>query len=62
MLRPSKGIQNLIEGLPGILAAIPDSHLLVVGEGAYSGALRSLAAQQGVTSHITFTGFATIPV
>ena len=56
VLRPSKGIQHLIDALPGILAAVPNAHLLIVGEGAYSGTLRTLAAQRGVTSHVTFAG------
>lgn len=56
-LRPSKGIQDLIESL----AIIPDQHLKqinvdIYGEGFYEERLKELAKEKGVESNFRFLG------
>ncbi|MFD0314436.1 glycosyltransferase family 4 protein [Streptomyces flavalbus] len=55
-LVPRKGQDTLILALPRILAAQPDTVLLVVGGGPYEGQLRRLAAETGVADSVRFTG------
>jgi len=51
-----KGQDTLIRAWPGVRAAIHGAHLLLVGDGPYGRDLRRLAARQGVTGDVTFTG------
>ena len=53
---PRKGIDMTLRALPGIIAAHPDVHYLVVGEGASRGAFEGIAAEVGVQANVTFTG------
>lgn len=55
-LVPRKGQDRLIEALPLIRSAIPDIHLLLVGEGKYRRTLEKLAAQKEVKDLVTFVG------
>ncbi|MEU8581831.1 glycosyltransferase family 4 protein [Streptomyces abikoensis] len=55
-LVPRKGQDTLIEAMPRILAAVPDTVLLIVGGGPYSDDLRELAAKTGVAHAVRFTG------
>ncbi|QKW06038.1 glycosyltransferase family 4 protein [Streptomyces sp. NA04227] len=55
-LVPRKGQDTLILALPRILAAHPDTVLLVVGGGPYERNLRRLAAETGVSDSVRFTG------
>ncbi|MEU3254010.1 glycosyltransferase family 4 protein [Streptomyces sp. NPDC006997] len=55
-LVPRKGQDTLILALPRILAAHPDTVLLVVGGGPYEAQLRRLAAETGVLESVRFTG------
>ncbi len=55
-LVPRKGQDHLIEALPIIRKAIPNVHLLLVGEGSYRKSLEKLAQKHGVTELVTFVG------
>ena len=51
-----KGFDLLVEALPAVVAALPATHALIVGDGPLRGALASRAAALGVSSHLTITG------
>ncbi|MEU3934605.1 glycosyltransferase family 4 protein [Streptomyces sp. NPDC029044] len=51
-----KGQDTLIRAMPRILAAEPDTVLLIVGGGPYEQDLRRLARERGVASAVRFTG------
>ncbi|MEU6536008.1 glycosyltransferase family 4 protein [Streptomyces sp. NPDC047000] len=55
-LVPRKGQDTLIRALPRVLAAAPDTVLLIVGGGPYEKDLRRLAAETGVAASVRFTG------
>jgi phosphatidylinositol alpha-1,6-mannosyltransferase len=55
-LVPRKGQDTLVRALPRILAARPDTVLLMVGGGRYEGQLRALARDTGVAGSVRFTG------
>ncbi|WEO97921.1 glycosyltransferase family 4 protein [Streptomyces sp. FXJ1.172] len=55
-LVPRKGQDTLIRAMPRILAAEPDTVLLVVGGGPYEQDLRRLARESGVEASVRFTG------
>jgi len=56
VLRPPKGIDGLIRALPALVAAVPRTHLLVVGDGEARRSLERLAADLGMANRVTFTG------
>ena len=51
-----KGIDRVIAALPSVLAAVPDAHYLVVGEGPQQAELLALAVRCGVAERVTFAG------
>ncbi|MFD4262837.1 glycosyltransferase family 4 protein [Streptomyces sp. NPDC058534] len=55
-LVPRKGQDTLIRAMPRILAAEPDTVLLIVGGGPYEKDLRRLAEDTGVAASVHFTG------
>lgn len=55
-LVPRKGQDTLILAMPAILAAEPDTVLLIVGGGPYARRLERLAAETGVQDSVRFTG------
>jgi glycosyltransferase involved in cell wall biosynthesis len=58
-LEPEKGHPTLLEAWPGVLAAVPNAHLLIVGEGSRREALEDQArslALLGPRPSVTFTG------
>lgn len=55
-LVPRKGVDRVIMALPRVLAAVPDVHYLVVGDGPQAAELRELAARSGVADRVSFTG------
>ncbi|MFJ7148132.1 glycosyltransferase family 4 protein [Streptomyces sp. NPDC100445] len=55
-LVPRKGQDTLIRAMPRVLAAEPDTVLLVVGGGPYERDLRRLAQEAGVAASVRFTG------
>lgn len=56
VLRPAKGLQYMIEALPAILAAVPDTYYLVVGSGEHETTLKELARSTGVADRVIFAG------
>ncbi|MEG3626273.1 glycosyltransferase family 4 protein [Streptomyces poriticola] len=55
-LVPRKGQDTLIRAMPRILAAEPDTVLLIVGGGPYERGLHRLARETGVAGSVRFTG------
>ena len=57
-LEPEKGQRHLIDAMPAILRAVPETWLAVVGEGSEADALQALAESLGpkVAARIVFTG------
>jgi glycosyltransferase involved in cell wall biosynthesis len=58
-LEPEKGHPTLLDAWPGVLAAVPNAHLLIVGEGSRREALEDQArslALLGPRPSVTFTG------
>jgi glycosyltransferase involved in cell wall biosynthesis len=55
-LEPEKGQRFLIEAMPEVLRAAPDTRLAIVGEGSEAESLQALAASLGVSDRVLFTG------
>jgi glycosyltransferase involved in cell wall biosynthesis len=51
------GLDRLIEAMPAIVAACPESMLMIAGRGAEQAHLQSLAETCGVAANIRFLGF-----
>jgi glycosyltransferase involved in cell wall biosynthesis len=51
-----EGLHLLFEAMPEILAAMPETRLLLVGGGPEDGRLRNLAARLGIADKVVFTG------
>lgn len=51
-----KGQDTLIEAMPEIISAIPDAHILMIGEGPYRAYLENRAKALNVQSSVTFIG------
>ncbi len=56
-LQAVKGHQYAIQAMPKILAAHPDTQLVLVGGGPLQGELQSLTEQLKLQSHVCFLGF-----
>ena len=56
VLRPPKGIADLIAALPAVLASVPDTHLVLVGDGPARSDLEHTAATTGVAGRVHFLG------
>jgi phosphatidylinositol alpha-1,6-mannosyltransferase len=57
-LVPRKGQDALIAAMPAILAAVPDTRLVLVGRGRDEARLRGLARTGGVEAQVVFAGAA----
>jgi glycosyltransferase involved in cell wall biosynthesis len=55
-LHPLAGQRYLLDALPAVLAAHPDTQLVFCGTGPLADALRQHAAHLGVADHVTFAG------
>lgn len=55
-LHPLAGQEHLIEAMPAILAAHPDTLLVVCGTGALAGELQATARRLGVERHVRLAG------
>jgi PEP-CTERM/exosortase A-associated glycosyltransferase len=51
-----EGLDLLLEALPAVLRARPDTRLLLVGDGNEAAALRAQAARLGLEQHVIFAG------
>jgi phosphatidyl-myo-inositol dimannoside synthase len=51
-----KGVDIALQALPAVRARVPNTHLLVVGEGPFLDQLKRIAAEQGVADAVTFVG------
>jgi glycosyltransferase involved in cell wall biosynthesis len=56
VLRKPKGIQHLIGALADILPSMPETKLIIVGDGDEGPALRRRAADLQLDDHVVFTG------
>ncbi len=55
-LEPEKGHPTLLEAWPTVLEAVPNAHLLIVGEGSERTSLELQALGLGISRSVTFTG------
>jgi glycosyltransferase involved in cell wall biosynthesis len=55
-LEPEKGHPTLLEAWPGVVRAVPDAYLLVVGEGSRREELEALARTLRIAHRVVFTG------
>lgn len=55
-LVPRKGFDHTLQAWPDVLAAVPDAHLLIVGDGPQGPALRAQTEQLGLSGSVTFAG------
>ncbi|USS90872.1 glycosyltransferase family 4 protein [Fructilactobacillus carniphilus] len=51
-----KDIDTLIGQMPTILEAVPDAHLVIVGDGPAADDLHQQVARSGLQAHVTFAG------
>jgi phosphatidylinositol alpha-1,6-mannosyltransferase len=56
-----KGQDSLIRALPAIRRRIPDTALLLAGDGPYRPMLETMAREEGVAEHVIFAGSVTWP-
>ncbi len=62
LLRPGKGIETLIDAIPGVLAGHPDARVAIVGGGPDLEALRERARLAGVAEAVHFLGPSSDPM
>ena len=55
-LHPLAGQRYLLEAMPAIIRAHPDTHLVICGTGALLPELQAVARSAGVERHVTFAG------
>ena len=55
-LHPLAGQQYLLEAMPAVLRAHPDTQLVICGTGALLPELQAVARSSGVETHVTFAG------
>jgi glycosyltransferase involved in cell wall biosynthesis len=61
-LAPEKGLAYGIQALPTVVAAHPDLHWAILGEGPDRARLERLAEKLGVAGHVHFLGFVREPL
>src|SRR5207247_3649750 len=55
-LVPLKNLRLLIEAVAKVCVRLPDTHLLIVGDGPERAAVRARVAELGLTDSVTFAG------
>ena len=55
-LKRYKSVEHLLRALPRVLSSLPDTRLVIVGEGDHRPALEALAGELGIGGAVTFTG------
>ncbi|MBV7331988.1 glycosyltransferase [Chloroflexi bacterium TSY] len=55
-LDPIKNHPMFLHAIPQIVAAVPDAHFLIIGDGPMRSELEQLTHQLGLTDKVTFTG------
>lgn len=53
-----KGIQNIVHAMPLILKEMPNTKLMIVGDGSYMPTIRRLVKKYDLEKHVVFIGFA----
>jgi len=61
-LIPEKGVDDLLQAAREVVAAAPEAHLVLAGDGAHRQNLQELARKLGIESHVTFTGIVQDPL
>jgi glycosyltransferase involved in cell wall biosynthesis len=56
-LAPNRGHELLLRGFRGVLGAMPDARLLLVGKGEARSHLEQLVAEMGLGDRVVFTGY-----
>ncbi|HLI59613.1 MAG TPA: glycosyltransferase [Solirubrobacteraceae bacterium] len=56
VLRPQKALSVLLDALPGVLASVPDAHLVIAGDGECRDELVAHAARSGLGERVHFLG------
>ena len=51
-----EGVDDLVRGLPEIIAQVPNVHLLLAGGGRQEDELKALVSRNGLEDHVTFAG------
>lgn len=58
---PEKGLEYLVDAMPAIRAAIPNVHLLMVGDGSLRSELEAHVARLNLADRVHFVGFQSDP-
>lgn len=64
-LAPWQGVKYLLESAPAVLSTVPDTELLIVGDGIQRDELEETAAELGLEDDVIFTGnvpYETVPL
>jgi glycosyltransferase involved in cell wall biosynthesis len=57
VLHPKKGPHVLIKAMPWVISKVPDTELLVAGDGVMRDYLKVLVNKLGISQHVRFVGF-----
>lgn len=55
--RPRKGVRVLLKAFKRVVTDLPEAQLILLGQGPKEGALKQLASELGLSSHVHFVGF-----
>jgi glycosyltransferase involved in cell wall biosynthesis len=59
---PEKGIQDLLRAARLVLSRAPNVQFVIVGDGTFRGPCQRLAAELGISDHVTWTGLMQDPL